>query len=183
MGRKALASAWRAASWHAPRVFRRAPERLSALRPPFDSGWRSKVANPGRKNAPREREGLFDIVRWFRERFNDAPRMQSPLLHASQHRVRWQRTAKPGCVRALFLSCSVLLLTASRAGVIGAARTHFRLACGAFGRGGGRRVVGGSLFSSFIYRKPPMASGSGRRRARILPRAGESRARVRTAVG
>src|SRR6476659_10365079 len=29
--------AWRAASWHAPRVFRRAPERFSALRPPLDS--------------------------------------------------------------------------------------------------------------------------------------------------
>src|SRR6266478_5377813 len=41
-----------------------APERLSALRPPLDSGERSKVANPGRKNAPRERDGLFDIVSW-----------------------------------------------------------------------------------------------------------------------
>src|SRR5262245_37153468 len=40
-----------------------APERLSALRPPLDSGERSKVANPGRKSAPRERGGLFDIVR------------------------------------------------------------------------------------------------------------------------
>src|SRR5262249_38461787 len=37
-----------------------APERLSALRPPLDSGWRSKVASPGRKNAPRERDGLFE---------------------------------------------------------------------------------------------------------------------------
>src|SRR5215472_6573965 len=27
-------------------------------------GERSKVANPGRKNAPRERDGLFDIVSW-----------------------------------------------------------------------------------------------------------------------
>src|SRR6476659_8689083 len=53
-----LASAWHAALWRAPRVFRRAPQRLSALRPPLDSGWRSKVANPGRKNAPREREDL-----------------------------------------------------------------------------------------------------------------------------
>ena len=26
------------ARWHAPRVFRRAPERFSALRPPLDSG-------------------------------------------------------------------------------------------------------------------------------------------------
>src|SRR2546430_5321386 len=45
----------------APRVFRRAPERLSALRPPLDSGERSKVASPGRgKRAPRERDGLFE---------------------------------------------------------------------------------------------------------------------------
>jgi hypothetical protein len=51
------------ARWRAARVFRRAPKRLSALRPPLDSGWRSEVANPGRKNAPRERDGLFDIVR------------------------------------------------------------------------------------------------------------------------
>src|SRR5262249_54999895 len=41
--------AWHAALWRAPRVFRRAPERLSALRPPLDSGERSKVANPGRR--------------------------------------------------------------------------------------------------------------------------------------
>ena len=48
---------------HAPRVLRRAPERLSALRPPLDSGERSKGAKPGRRNAPRERDGLFDMVR------------------------------------------------------------------------------------------------------------------------
>src|SRR5262249_62117924 len=53
-----LASAWYAASWRASRVFRRAPERLSALRPPPASGWRSKVANPGRRHAPRERGGV-----------------------------------------------------------------------------------------------------------------------------
>src|SRR5215468_603846 len=41
-----------------------APERFSALRPPLDSGWRSKVAKPGRGRAPRERDGLFDIVKW-----------------------------------------------------------------------------------------------------------------------
>ena len=51
------------ARWQAPRVFRRAPERLSALRPPLSPGERSKGANPGRRNAPRERDGLFDIVR------------------------------------------------------------------------------------------------------------------------
>src|SRR6516165_8984259 len=33
-----LASAWYAALWRTPRVFRRAPERLSALRPPLDPG-------------------------------------------------------------------------------------------------------------------------------------------------
>jgi len=54
-----LASAWRAALCARPRVFRRAPERLSALRPPLDSGERSKDANPGRRNAPRERGRLF----------------------------------------------------------------------------------------------------------------------------
>src|SRR5215813_6592879 len=41
-----------------------APERFSALRPPLDAGERSKVASPGRRHAPREREWLFDIVRW-----------------------------------------------------------------------------------------------------------------------
>jgi hypothetical protein len=42
-----------------------APERLSALRPPLDSGERSKVANPGRGHAPRERGGVcvLEIVR------------------------------------------------------------------------------------------------------------------------
>jgi len=35
-----------------------APERLSALRPPLDSGERSKGAKPGRRRAPREREDL-----------------------------------------------------------------------------------------------------------------------------
>jgi hypothetical protein len=32
--------------------------RLSALRPPLDSGWSSNDANPGRRNAPREREDV-----------------------------------------------------------------------------------------------------------------------------
>src|SRR5437667_9489468 len=64
----------RPASWDARRLARRltrrvmacrtgaaAPERFSALRPPLSPGERSKGANPGRKNAPRERDGLFDI--------------------------------------------------------------------------------------------------------------------------
>src|SRR6516162_5367670 len=44
-----LASAWRAASCARPTGASQAPARLSALRPPLDSGERSKVANPGRK--------------------------------------------------------------------------------------------------------------------------------------
>src|SRR5215475_12257564 len=45
------------------RVLRRAPERFSALRPPLDSGSVKQVKNPGRRNAPRERDGLFDMVK------------------------------------------------------------------------------------------------------------------------
>src|SRR5262249_54862324 len=42
-----------------------APERFSALRPPLDSGSvKQGCKTPGAKNAPRERDGLFDIVRW-----------------------------------------------------------------------------------------------------------------------
>jgi hypothetical protein len=37
-----------------------APERFSALRPPLDSGRRSKVQTPGAENAPRKRDGLFE---------------------------------------------------------------------------------------------------------------------------
>src|ERR1700724_4068372 len=55
-----LASAWPAASCAGLTGASHAPERLSALRPPLDSGERSKVANPGRRNAPRERDGLFE---------------------------------------------------------------------------------------------------------------------------
>src|SRR6516165_6691033 len=41
-----LASAWYAALWRTPRVFRRAPERLSALRPPLDSGLVKQGCKP-----------------------------------------------------------------------------------------------------------------------------------------
>ena len=53
------------ARWHAPRVFRRAPERLSALRPPLDSGERSNDAKPRAQTcgAGTRRSGLFDMVR------------------------------------------------------------------------------------------------------------------------
>jgi hypothetical protein len=41
----------------AQRVLSAAPERLSALRPPLDSGWRSNDAKPGRKMR-RGKEGV-----------------------------------------------------------------------------------------------------------------------------
>ena len=68
-----LASAWRIASearsraslTHMIRLTGVPPSTRTSLGAPptLDSGWRSKVANPGRRHAPRERDGLFDIVR------------------------------------------------------------------------------------------------------------------------
>src|SRR6516162_3659352 len=46
---------------HATRVFRRAPERLSALRPP-SFGVSEAKSQASDADAPRERDGLFDIV-------------------------------------------------------------------------------------------------------------------------
>jgi hypothetical protein len=75
-------------------VFRRAPERFSALRPPLDSGERSKVANSGRKKASRKRDGLFDMVKWNDgERFNDEPQS------ATRSRVLILRSARPPTAR------------------------------------------------------------------------------------
>src|SRR5215468_5284329 len=47
---------------HASRVFRRAPERLSALRPPSIRVSEARMQTPGAENAPRERWRLFDMV-------------------------------------------------------------------------------------------------------------------------
>ena len=47
---------------HAQRVPRKHPNVSRCSAHPSMRGERSKVANPGRKNAPRERDGLFDIV-------------------------------------------------------------------------------------------------------------------------
>src|SRR5262244_2319957 len=75
-----------------------APERFSALRPPLDAGERSKVASPGRRNAPRERDGLFDIVRW----------------------------KLPKTVRRRAASLAVLILRSARAGGVSQTRTGVR---------------------------------------------------------
>ncbi len=57
-----LARAWRARQCARPTGASQAPVRLSALRHPLNSGVAKPNAKPGRKNAPRERDGLFDIV-------------------------------------------------------------------------------------------------------------------------
>jgi|RhiMetdeSRZDD1v2_1073273.scaffolds.fasta_scaffold304820_2 hypothetical protein len=51
--------------------------------PTLFPGARSNDANPGRRNAPRERDGLFDMVKWDDgERFSDEPQLatRSPIL-------------------------------------------------------------------------------------------------------
>ena len=60
-----------------------APERLSALRPPSFRVREATMQNPGRKNASRKRDGLFDMVKWNDgERFSDEPQLatRSPVL-------------------------------------------------------------------------------------------------------
>jgi hypothetical protein len=54
--------AWRAALRARPRVFRRAPERLSALRPPLVGVSEAKRQSPDAAMRARERDGLFDMV-------------------------------------------------------------------------------------------------------------------------
>ena len=53
--------AWRAALCARP-TGAAAPERFSALRPPSFGVSEAKAANLGRRNASRERDGLFDMV-------------------------------------------------------------------------------------------------------------------------
>src|SRR5215469_6878697 len=50
-----LASAWYAALWRTQRVFCRAPQRLSALRPPSFGVSETKVASLGRRRVARTR--------------------------------------------------------------------------------------------------------------------------------
>src|SRR6516225_495466 len=72
-----------------------APERLSALRPPLDSGERSKGANPGRKNAPRERRGVVMSAAKKRTRAEEElaeQRRLAPVLQEAHARLRLWRT-------------------------------------------------------------------------------------------
>jgi len=67
-------------------------------------GERSKVAKPGRRHAPRERDGLFGIVRWelpkpVRQRAASLPSSsrgaRAPSALARAHRLRSWRAAQP----------------------------------------------------------------------------------------
>src|SRR5262249_56318612 len=53
-----LASAWRAASWHAPRVLRTHPNVSRRSAHPSLRVSEATMQTPGAENAPRERDGL-----------------------------------------------------------------------------------------------------------------------------
>jgi hypothetical protein len=66
------------ARWRASRVFRRAPECLSALRPPSFSGERSNDANPGRKmRRGKEEVCVLEIVRPGMEESESAEKQEN----------------------------------------------------------------------------------------------------------
>jgi hypothetical protein len=92
--------AWRAALRARPRVFRRAPERLSALRPPLDGVSEAKRQSPDAAMRARERDGLFDIVRFANARAVapvwSFPRKREPRITG---RWSWIPTLRPLCGR------------------------------------------------------------------------------------
>ena len=62
----------------------------------------AKRQKPGRRNAPRERDGLFDIVRWnYRKRFGDEPRVRYALGRLILRSARAEALPQiRSCVRA-----------------------------------------------------------------------------------
>jgi hypothetical protein len=83
-----------------PRVFRRAPERLSALRPPLDWVSEAKRQSPDAAMRARERDGLFDIVRFA----NDAQSLLPGRLREGGDpmitgRCSWVPALRPLCGR------------------------------------------------------------------------------------
>src|SRR5262249_45101651 len=66
---------------HASRVFRRAPERFSALRPPSFRVSEATMQTRGGEGARGGRDGLFEIVRWNNgEGFSDEPQFRHALI-------------------------------------------------------------------------------------------------------
>jgi hypothetical protein len=86
MGRKAPRFAW-------PTGASQAPVRLSALRHPSNSGERSEKTKPGRKNASRERDGMFEMV----SRDSDSYAVRRPH---PEERARRRRPADASGARA-----------------------------------------------------------------------------------
>ena len=71
---------------HASRVFRRAPERLSALRPPSFGVSEAKVQDPDAEIAPRERDGLFETVNMATNTSEG-----TAVPDAAQHVTKWSQ--------------------------------------------------------------------------------------------
>src|SRR6266568_2034793 len=70
-----------------------APERFSALRPPLDFGVSEAKSQTPDANASRERDGLFDIVKWNDgERFRDEP-VRAPSCFETHRSARRPRKA------------------------------------------------------------------------------------------
>jgi hypothetical protein len=105
---------WFPASWDARRLARRltrrvmacptgvsqTPERLSALRPPLDGVSEAKRQSPDAAMRARERDGLFDIVRFANARAVapvwSFPRKREPRITG---RWSWIPTLRPLCGR------------------------------------------------------------------------------------
>src|SRR5215471_2298397 len=86
----------------APRVFRRAPERFSALRPPLFGASEAKVASLGRQRVARtRRSGLFEIVSCERRDARPHPEERARRRRSANfERVRASRrmrTDAPSC--------------------------------------------------------------------------------------
>jgi hypothetical protein len=84
---------------HAPPV----PEHrnvISALRHPLISGCAKQKAKPGRKTAPRERDGLFEMVKWNQEYvLRTVIAGLDPAIHPRREKAffeeRWTRGSSP----------------------------------------------------------------------------------------
>jgi hypothetical protein len=95
--------AWRAALCARPRVFRRAPERLSALRPPLKGVSEAKRQSPDAAMRARERDGLFDIVSWFSRDVLILRSAHAERVPQTRTRVRASRRMRTNhCVRPCF---------------------------------------------------------------------------------
>src|SRR5262245_29827387 len=96
-----LASAWRAALCARP-TGAAAPERLSALRPPSFGVSEARMQTPGAENAPRERDGLFDMVNCAASDAHPHPEERACRRNSANSNAR-TRVSKDEDGRALML--------------------------------------------------------------------------------